>query len=218
MSKYNTIGGIRLKRSGRVSKESLLNEIKIALDSLVDDFDLESFSGANLYFQMYNKSGERLALISSNGQIAQGMDIKNLQEEFSFEKIGCSVQPVNEIERVIREMENERRIEQEKQDAVDRANFRARVQKEEAEKKELNQFRKIICTEFGVERINQVASSVGRIISPRAIAKFIKESQIPDCGYVYRASLKDPKTGKISEIRIYDDKFHLISTSTPTIP
>ena len=214
MSKSNTIGGLRLKRSGRVSKELLLKEVSIALDSLTEDFDLESFSGVNVYLQMYNKDGDRLALISSNGQLAQGIDVNGLQNDFSFKKNGCNVQSVKEIEKDFNKREEARRTEQEKRYAAYQAEYLARQEKEKAEKKELNRFRKMICTEFGVERINEVASSVGRITTFKGMSKYIKESQIPDCGYVYRASLKDPDTGKISEIRIYDDKFDLISSTS----
>lgn len=209
MSKYSTIGGIRMRHSGRVTKNSLLNELKIALDSLVNDFQLESFSGANLYLQMYNKDGDRLALISSNGHVANGLDVNDLREDFSFNKIGCTVLPVKDVERDLEALS----IEQEKRDAADREEYLAYQQKEKAEKEELKRFRKVICTEFGVGQINEVASSVGRITTTKGMSKYIKESQIPDCGYVYRASLKDRNTGKISEIRIYDDNFLLIYSS-----
>lgn len=212
MTQFNSIGGLRLKRSGRVSKEMLLKEVGIALDSLTEDFELESFSGANVYLQMYSKDGDRLALISSNGHVAQGIDINGLQDDFSFKKIGCNVQTVKEIEKAINRREEARRAEQEKIEAAYRAKHLARQEKEKAEKEELNKFKTMICKEFGVEGINEVASSVGRITTIKGMSKYIKKSQIPDCGHVYRASLKDPDTGKISEIRIYDENFDLIST------
>lgn len=214
MAKYNTIGGIRLKRSGRVSKEILLNEIRIALDSLVADFDLESFSGANLYLQIYNKDGDRLALISSDGHIVDGMDVNNIQDDFSFKKIGCNTRTVEDIERVTREQQEARRIEEERRDAAYRKKYLEQQQKEKVQKDGLNQLRNIICTEFGVEprRINEVVSSIGAITTTRGMSKYIKESQFPDCGYVYRASLKTDNTGKISEIRIYDDNLNLLSS------
>lgn len=214
MSKFNTIGGIRLKRSGRVSKELLIKEMKIALDSLVEDFNLESFSGANLYLQIYNEDGDRLALISSDGHIVDGIDVNNIHADFSFKKIGCNVQSIKDIERAISERQEARRIEVEKRAAALRDEYLAQQQKEKVQKDKLNQLRNIICTEFGIESriISEVVSSIGVITTTKGMSKYIKESQIPNCGYVYRASLKTDKTGKVSEIRIYDDNLNLLSS------
>ena len=209
---YNTLGGLRVKRVGRVSKDSLLKEIKSALDALTDDFELESFGGANLYIQMYDKNGDRLAIVSDDGAVVSTLNLSEGVVPFSWKDSGFNVQPVKEIEKADRQREAARRSEHERIASIHRAEMQARYEKEQKKKEELSHLRAKICEEFGTDRFHDVASSVGRIISTKAITKYIEEFQIPECGYVLRASMKDRVTGKVSEIRIYDDKFALIST------
>ena len=129
MSKFNTIGGLRLKHFGRACKETLLKKFEIALNSVVEDFDLESFSGANLYLQIYNKSGERLALISSDGKILSGFDTTNIDNDFSLRKIGCGFTTVADIKRETEKAEKEWQDEQEKIRALHTKRFDAKVEK-----------------------------------------------------------------------------------------
>lgn len=209
----DNIGGIRLKRTGLVSKETLLNEIKIALDSMVGDFDINVFSGVNIYFNMHDKNGDKLALISPGGNVVDSMDINGIKEDFSLKKVGFTVETIKDIERKIFERERVKRIDREAKDAADREKHLARQQKEQAEKEQLNLFKQAVCAEFGVTRVNDVASSVGRITTALGMSKYIDVAQFPDCGYVYRLTLKDQNTGRASGIRIYDDCFQLLHAS-----
>lgn len=212
MSKFNTIGGLRLKHSGRVSSGDLANKITTVLNSLVGEFELESFGGVNLYLQVYDKAGQRLGLITKDGNMSTGINITGLQEDFSWKKAGLALHPVNEIQDALKESEQERVKKQEELNATYRKEANARRIEEEALRHGLNKVRGMICTEFKAKQFSDVGSSVGRIITTKGMTKYIKESDIPECGYVYRASLRDPNTGKISEVRIYDGNFNLIAT------
>lgn len=208
MSFSDIKGGLRLKHSGRVTKEKLLEQIEIALTSVVTDYELETFSGVNVYINLFDKNGERLALLSRDGFISQGFDIANIKKDFSLSNIGCSLIPISELER----RKEAKRQAQERIEAAHRAEFLMNQERTRQLNNKLNDLRAMLCKEFEVARISDAASSVAPIFDRKSILKYIDEQEIPSVGHVFRASLKDAETRKTQLIRIYDDNLKHIAT------
>lgn len=207
MSTFNKTGGLRLKITGRNNKDRIISSITRLLDSLCQENDLESFSGVNLYLQMFDHNGDRLALVGPDDQVAQGIDVTNIEEGFSFSKSGYGLTTVKLIE----EMEEKQLEEEKKAEAAYEAEIAEIRRKEREEKQELASFRAFICEKYSVKHINEVMSSIGRIKDRKAILKHIDETQIPECGYVFRATHKTSSKGKARVIDIYDNTFSLIN-------
>lgn len=177
------------------------------LDSMCHENDLESFSGVNLYLQMYDKNGDRLALVGPDNYVAQGIDITNIEDGFSFSKSGYRLITVKRIE----EIEEKYLEEKKKAAAAHEAEIAEMRRKDLEEKQELSAFRAFICEKYSVKSVYEVMSSIGRIKDRKAILKYIDETKTPECGYVFRATHKDPSTGKAGVVDIYDNTFSLIN-------
>lgn len=212
------IGGLRLNIKGKASKQQIIETIEELLTSLSDNFEAKTFGGINLYIQMYESNDKRMALIGSDGSVIDGIVTNEHPINLDFLKNGYTTMPVNEVVRQIEDEEKRREKARQVQFQKNSAERDRIYRKDQAIKQEMALFRKFLCEKYNVaslkEVMGSVISSIGRLVSESAILKYIDKDDIPDYGYVFRATLKDKTTGKPSTVLIYDKDFNQITTIT----
>jgi hypothetical protein len=208
--RYSAFGGLRVKLAGSVTKEDMLEKFKIALDSLSSDVGLSKLEGINLYFHMTNSSGERIELVSPKYDKVDDLDVTNVTASFPFFKHGYTAITESKSQLIQHEKQVAKKLSYEQ--LHEQLIEEKRINNEH--KARLLKLGEMLCHEFSVEKVSEVTTSIGKIVSQKTMAKYLGEQQIPDCGYVYRASLTSPGTKQVAEIRIYDKYLHLIKKIT----
>lgn len=210
MSNFNNFGGLHLKFSGKSTKDQIMEKISNMLDMISNETDLDCYSNVNFYTQIYNKENERIAFVSHSGKILKGFEVKNDSSTLSISENGFTPKTVKSInegaDQYRKELEQRRKM----REASDRLIAEAKRKERQREEDEIKAFRDAFCSEFNVKKPSDIASSTAKVISRNAILKYIPEGDIPDCGYVFRASIKNPQTGKVEKIIIYNEKFDRI--------
>lgn len=77
----------------------------------------------------------------------------------------------------------------------------------------INEIKDMVVQEFNLEGYNQLSyftTSIARVQMPHAILKYLKESEIPEDGFVYRAGIRGKETKKLATVRIFNSKCELI--------
>lgn len=207
MSNYYARGGLRIKCKGRASKTELLEAIAGVLDELEGRLGVREFSGINLYTQLYDEGGDRLLLQTSEGSEVSVVIVDPGAQSMLLTGIGIKTEKVRVIDR--------REKADKENEEVSRREYRQRILAKEKEKEEadrdLESLKATLCQEFGVENFHEIGSSVGKIVAPHAISKYLSVNDIPEEGFVYRASLRDPVSRKVSRIRIYSPRLELLT-------
>lgn len=206
MSKYTSFGGLRLKLQGRKNKDEIISIFTTFLNAMYQENELESLSGINLYLQIHDKNGDKLALVGADNVAIQGIEFSSIDESFSFSGVGFKLIPVKRLE----EIEMQQLAKQKKAADERQAEINEQRKKEQLEKQELSDFRSFICNKYNLKHVNDLMSSLGRIKDRKAILKYLPEGEIPQCGYVLRATHKSQLTGKPGLVELYDNSFTLI--------
>lgn len=120
-----------------------------------------------------------------------------------------------EINRKIKEKENELRILQKAQEKKIEEERRIRKEKERIEKESLNLFREQVKKDFGIEEeeFKDKVSSIGALIAPHVIKKYLGRDIDIDEKY-FRVTMRDDKTGKAGCVYIYNIDYKLVKSIT----
>jgi hypothetical protein len=116
-----------------------------------------------------------------------------------------------EFEKEIRERDEKLKILEERQKIINEEKQEIIREQQEIEEKIINDFRERIKIDFNVkeEDFNKKISSIGKIVSPRVIKKYLSDFDNLDKEY-FRMTIKNQETGRAGDIYIYNMKHEMI--------
>lgn len=208
----------------KVNKHKTREEMVAIFDSILETFEK---SGATLfkgsfYINLYTEDGAALSFSTNRGhhQVDSFSNPVNdrLNADAVVESLAKEVALIPEVSRKRLADEYEAKVAERR--AAEYEVQKKLIAERNAEKKRLadeeSAFKRFLFEKHGVDFDNKVdrynfLSSTGRITDERAMLKHFDgdASLIPDDGYVFRASLKNPEGG-VGVIEIYNSSFELI--------
>jgi hypothetical protein len=228
MVKVDVIGGLRLRLVGRQSKDRILENLERFLSALVEENALESFSGVNLYMQLYDESGKRLAAINSlDTKECEGLiktiDVTDIPDGYSLHERGYSFLSVEDVQKKRKEAEQreaerkaaellaeeKKEYEMAKERLARRAAHYAWKEEQrllrEADKKIDVDFKEAFCQLHNIEVFKEHVKSFGRIKSEFGMLKYLDKAELPNCSFIFRVTMIEG-----GEVRLYDNKHNLL--------
>jgi hypothetical protein len=201
---YKEETGLRLTFSGKVTKELIQEKLSILLDSLFDENNIEQSDGVNINLNIHTAEGDNLIPCLCDGSLAQAIVLNDIEDNFSFSKLGMTLATKKQIE--------EKNIfAKGLRDKAYTSFWKKRKSANSVElrnQKALAAFRDFISSEFNADAHDDSFLSLGRIESRHTVLKYLEEDEIPLSGVIYRATFKK-EVGKT--VHIYDDDHVLIS-------
>ena len=191
--------GLRIKLSGKWGAENLAERISEVLTDFEKEGPSVELDSVNLYFNMKGCSGCDLSVATVSGkniievvEYDSGRDFRSLSDE------GLLITTKSDAEEA---REGAHRIREERLKKARKESFRV--------DEEMEDFKRNMAIDHGVDSWKYVAQTVGRIKSRRAILKYIDESEVPESGIVYRLSMLKERDG-CYDVKIYSEDFELI--------